>query len=447
MSSVTLAKKSYSGYERLLESYRYGLMWVKKGLLALMDQGLISGSNFLIGVLLARWLVPEQFGAYALAFECLTVLCVIYSALFIEPMSVFGPSVYGNCLPEYWGVMLRIHLGAGLITMLVLGGSALVLRETAKSSSLPWALLGIMLAAPCVLFFWAVRRAMYVNFTPQSAALGALIYCVIVSIGLALGRVFGSMSPFLAFLSMAAGALMAGSVLGIWLKPSLKAGPSLPRVVDVVQRHWTYGRWALAGSVLITLSGSIYYPLLGKFRGLAETGTLKAVLNLSSPIGQLVVALSALLLPYAARRYHEEGAAGVERLAWKFTWLSLGGALAYWLVFLLFSGPIVRFLYAGKYVETASLLPLLALGSVFRIAATVQAVALRAVQLPALVFVAFFISSAVGFLIGVPAVWAFGIRGAVFATALSSATVLGATSILLRRNSRRARNREVAKIV
>jgi hypothetical protein len=30
---------------------------------------LISGSNFLIGVLLARWLEPEQFGAYTLAFS------------------------------------------------------------------------------------------------------------------------------------------------------------------------------------------------------------------------------------------------------------------------------------------------------------------------------------------------------------------------------------------
>ena len=43
--------------------------WIHKSVLAVMDQGLVSGSNFLIGVLLARWLAPEQFGAYALAFS------------------------------------------------------------------------------------------------------------------------------------------------------------------------------------------------------------------------------------------------------------------------------------------------------------------------------------------------------------------------------------------
>ena len=181
----------------------------------------------------------------------------------------------------------------------------------------------------------------------------------------------------------------------------------------------------------------MYYPLLGKFRGLAETASLKALLNFSSPIGQLFVAFSLLLLPYAARRFHDEGPASVERLVWRFTSLYSGGAIAYWLVFLIFWEPIVRFLYAGKYMEAASLVPLVALGSVARIAATVQATALRAIQLPALIFVAFCASSAVGFLVGIPSVWAFGLRGAVFATFLSNASAFVIISILLHRNSRR----------
>jgi hypothetical protein len=34
-----------------------------KGGLAVLDQGLISGSNFLVGILLARWLAPAEYGA------------------------------------------------------------------------------------------------------------------------------------------------------------------------------------------------------------------------------------------------------------------------------------------------------------------------------------------------------------------------------------------------
>jgi hypothetical protein len=45
--------------------------WFAKGGLAIVDYGLISGSNFLLGVLLARWLSPRDYGAYALSFSFL----------------------------------------------------------------------------------------------------------------------------------------------------------------------------------------------------------------------------------------------------------------------------------------------------------------------------------------------------------------------------------------
>lgn len=35
------------------------LAWVGKGALAIIDQGLLSGSNSLLAVLLARWLTPQ----------------------------------------------------------------------------------------------------------------------------------------------------------------------------------------------------------------------------------------------------------------------------------------------------------------------------------------------------------------------------------------------------
>src|SRR6202030_792544 len=37
-------------------------LWINKGGLALLDQGLISGSNFILSMLLARWLTPESYG-------------------------------------------------------------------------------------------------------------------------------------------------------------------------------------------------------------------------------------------------------------------------------------------------------------------------------------------------------------------------------------------------
>src|SRR3954451_1960960 len=59
--------------------------WASKGGLAILDQGLISGSNFLIGILLARWLIPAEYGAFSLAFSVFLLLSYVYQSLLSEP--------------------------------------------------------------------------------------------------------------------------------------------------------------------------------------------------------------------------------------------------------------------------------------------------------------------------------------------------------------------------
>ena len=98
--------------------------WISKGILAVLDQGLIAGSNFLVGVLLARWLAPEQYGAYALAFSIFLLLFQIYHSFVLEPMSVFGGSEYRDCLRGYLGQLLWLHLAIALFVFLALGLSA-----------------------------------------------------------------------------------------------------------------------------------------------------------------------------------------------------------------------------------------------------------------------------------------------------------------------------------
>src|ERR1051326_2735051 len=95
--------------------------WSPKGALALLDQGLISGANFIVGILLARNLAPHGYGAYALAFQVFLFLSVGYSAMVLEPLSVFGSSVYRDTNREYLGVLLRVHGAIAAVIVLGLG--------------------------------------------------------------------------------------------------------------------------------------------------------------------------------------------------------------------------------------------------------------------------------------------------------------------------------------
>jgi len=65
--------------------------WIAKASLAITDEALISGSNFALSIVLARWLNAEQYGAYALAFSLflLSLAGIPATAGFLGKLSVF----------------------------------------------------------------------------------------------------------------------------------------------------------------------------------------------------------------------------------------------------------------------------------------------------------------------------------------------------------------------
>jgi len=420
-----------------IEDLRLSLRkWSSRGMFAILDQGLISGSNFLVAILLARWLAPGQYGSYALAFEIFLFLAAVYGSLVLEPMSVFGPSVYSGNLISYVGGLLRIHCVISFLMMAALFVTAAAMHALRPASLLPAALVGIGVATPCLLLFWLARRVFYIVFRPQKAVLGACIYSALLLTGLAVLYRFRSLSPFSAFLLLAAGAIVTGPLMLRWLKAGLVQTTTGFPLMDIVRRHWRYGRWAVANSVVIWCSLAIYYPLLGSFFTLAEAGKLKALMNLASPIGQAFVAVSLLSLPLASRAHHKDGrVAG--RIVWRLTSLYFGGTCLYWAVLLLLRGPIVHHLYGGRYMEVVNLLPWVALGSILRISGSAQTLVLKAMHSPAKAFVAYSSACVVSILIGVPCTRWFGLRGALSAWVLASAAALIGAVLTLRRESMR----------
>src|SRR5438876_324602 len=100
---------------------------------------------------------------------------------------------------------------------------------------------------------------------------------------------------------MGVSALLASAELLWRLNPRLGRDPQGPCLLEVSRRHWNYGRWALAGAVFLWVPWNICYPLVTKFWGLAETGTLRALLNLALPITQAHSARPSSARPEAYR--------------------------------------------------------------------------------------------------------------------------------------------------
>src|SRR6202049_2490429 len=393
--------------------------WVQKGGFAILAQGLISGSNFLAGILLARWLVPEQYGAYAVAFGFFVLISLVYQSLVLEPMAVFGGSSYRNCLRGYLGSLLWIHLAISVGIVAVFSASAFVAKEFSHSSVLAGALAGVTITSPCVLLFWLARRTFYLELAASQAALGAFVYSALSVSGLFLLYHRGLLSPFTAFVLMAFAAL-GTAVYNLWrLRSQLRPGRLAPSMSESWRRHWGYGRWALAGCVANWIPAYIYYPLLSSFSSMAHSGQLRALMNFTLPVERIKAALALLFLPYAARVRAQSGSSGVRSSSTRLTLGMVAMAGAYWAVILIFRHPLFHSLYSGRYSEVAHLLPAVAFGSLVWTACFGPATALRAMESPASVFAAYALATGLSLVIGIPATWAFGVGGAVWGTNLA----------------------------
>jgi O-antigen/teichoic acid export membrane protein/thymidylate kinase len=411
--------------------------WLQKALLAVLDQGLISGSNFILAILLARWLRAEQYGAYALSFAIFVLCSFLQQGLFLEPMSVFGPSVYRDSQRQYIGTLVWLQ---GTIV-----GVALALSTVAVGTFLRYdtgvfrmALLGMAFSAPCVLLYWFARRAFYLQLRPGRAVGGALLYCALLSTAVWLLVRTGRLSAFTAFLAMGVAALLA-SVRQLWqIRPVIFTSKKKSELQEVAARHWRYGRWAILGSMFIWIPWNVYYPIVGHFSGLAEVANLRALLNLVLPVAQTLSAFSLLFLPHASHASHQQNWDRAKGLALRISFFFALGTAAYWLPVCLFRAPLLQFLYAGHYSQLIRLIPWIALSSFLTGVALGPTIALRAMRSPATVSYIYLISSAVALVLGIPATRLFGISGAVTCNLLSSVTAAVVAWTMLARQGRPA---------
>jgi O-antigen/teichoic acid export membrane protein len=411
--------------------------WITKGGLAIIDQGLISGSNFLIGILLARWLMPEAYGAFALAFSVFLLLSYVYQSFLAEPQAVFSGSAYSGSLRGYLKTLLGIHLILTFFGVVLLGGAAAIAAMLGKSAGLPGALAGVAIASPCILFFWLMRRSFYMNMAPGRAAVGAFLYFVVVTGGLFIVYKKSLISPFSAYLLMAIGALGTGFYLLSQINKVLPVDTATPPTRrEAWKKHWEYGRWALAVSVVTWIPYYMYYPLVSAFGGMAQAGQLRALMNLSLPMEQSYTALSILFLPYAARVCREKGMSSAGPLVRRITLMFVGGAVAYWAVLIPLKGPVFHLLYGGKYLEVAHFIPYVALGTTMWAAAFGPAILLRAVESPDSIFYARLVASALSLAVGVPATKWFGLWGVVGSVIVANFAAFVISLYILNRKSK-----------
>ncbi len=392
---------------RLFRARPAWLRWAGRGFWAVVDQALFAGTNFLVGILLARWLEPAAYGAFSVAYSVFLLLGTLHTALWTEPMMVYGSGRFRDTFASYQQVLIGYHWRFGVVLavgflLAATGFGAAGQREMALS------FLGLAFAAPTVLYLWLVRRGAYVLLEPRLAAYGGAAYLALY-LGFSLLFLWGgALNEATAFLAMALAALLAAE--GIRLL--LKAGAD--RAVDpgeIRELHWGYGRWALLAGMLSWVPGNLPLVALGGLKGLEAAAVFRAAYNLFMPVLHFQTALNALFFPLIARAVHRQGEAYARRWIWRIVLVHLVPASAYILLGL-FAGPLTHWLYGGRYPEVASLFLWMLPWPIFAAFSNALEAWFRSLERPQIIARAYAVSAAVTIL-GLAAIGLWEVHGAV----------------------------------
>ena len=351
--------------------------WGIKGSLSILDHGLYSGANFILSVLLARWLLPSHYGVYSIAFAVYQFAFQAHNAIMLEPMSVLGPANMYERLTDYVGSQIKLHFVFSFfasLTICIVGLTVLFFNQ----------LLGIVLIIMSIVLSFILlpllmRRGFYIFRKPQYALFGSVIYAIILGGGLLAIRVVSDVSVQLAFPLLGFAGLVSGSYLIRRMPPNQST--STP-IAATLSSNWKYGRWLLYSSFLIALAAQAQTFVVGSFLGLSDAGAFRALQNFIQPIILLFTAVSAFLLPSLSYDFGKGDIARLKRKGKYLFALFLVVSVGFEVFLLLYAPTLESVLYDGRFSSYIYLIPLWGLVPIAAVLTYVYYFLLQSVQQP-----------------------------------------------------------------
>lgn len=419
LDTLTPSKSKKTSY-----TDRYRGLVIKIGS-ALTDQAIFAGSNFAINILLARWMSPNEYGAFVVAYAWFVLIHNLYEAVLVEPMSYYASDKYAHKFRKYMGFVFYGHTIIGMVMIAVLLVGTLVAHYL-DSSIIVSAMAGAALAAPFMSIRWLVRQPFYVQSQPQKAVWGGVIYCILVIPSMSILHQLDWLSPFSALILMGICGVLASLVLVLgMIKPNWSLKDDELTVSNVIEAHWSYSKWATLFRLLQWLQSNIYYVLLPLLATLATSGALRSINNLIYPVFMANAAISGVLLPMFVRTYNRDKKEFVKRVRDIniVLFIMMGG---YFLVIVLFGHEIISRLYDGQYDEYVDWPVLISLGAipVVVVAGVILTTALRAMGWVKLTFQSKIIPTVLNVTIGIVLVAKLDILGANIATFMNASVTL-----------------------
>jgi O-antigen/teichoic acid export membrane protein len=387
--------------------------WGIKGSLSILDQGLYSGTNFVLSVLLARWLLPSQYGAFSIAFAVYLFTYQIHNSIIIEPMSVLGPINMHHRLTDYLRDQIKLHFVVGVLGGLIIIVVGLVILVFNQVLGQAVSMVGIVLSF--MLLPLLLRRGFYLFQKPQLALYGSVVYAIFLTGGLWITTISTGISINAAFLLFG----LAGLASGIFLLKKIPSVQSISNSISATwSSNWKYGKWLVYSSLLIALAAQAQTFVVGAMLGLSDAGAFRALQNFVQPVILLFAAISALALPSLSYDFGKGNTDKLKRKGRYLFALFLLVSLCFEILLLIYGSALETIIYDGKFLSYAHLIPLWGLVPIAGTFTYVYYFLLQSIQRPKAILIGSTVWSATSAILSVVLSIEWGIVGATISVVL-----------------------------
>ncbi len=379
-----------------------------KQLFALGDQALVSGSNFILGILLARELGLNAYGSFALAWMGVLFVSSLHQAFMVSPMMTFAPkkgNIINYLTATKWMQLVFAVLIFGLTYLVMAIGGNYFLTENLQS--VKWLLPLVTALYVCHDYF---RKKYYILNTPIKAFLLDALSYGFQLVCLLYYTFYADLSLATAFWVINAAFVLA---IVVALFDEKKWSIDIALIKENVIAHWHYAKWLIGKAVLQWLSGNYFIIAAGGLLSVAAVGVIRIAQNVIGVLNVFFLAMENYVPVNAAKVHNDSGDQALYQYLKNITFKSSGIILGIIVLLAIFAEPIIEWLYGAEYTAYAYVLRGFALLNIFVFVGMPLRFAIRTLEQTQGIFFAYLLSTLFSLFFAYPFIQWWGLYGVI----------------------------------
>ena len=277
---------------------------LKGSIITILDQAIVSITNFATALILARFLGIHEFGIYSLFFIAIILLSTVHFSLFTAPMMTLTQGINNSVeQKKYLCSVKTVQTAFALLIAFIYYVAINVLSDSNSLAQLHSNLVPFSLCIAIIPLQEWYRRYLFTN----SLTLNALYLDLFKSaIQLSLFTYYsytGGISIEIALYILAAASAVTYLASSIQHRLRLR----LDNLLATIQSHWHHARHLLPSYLLEWVRQQGFLVIGGILLGAEAVGAIRAAQNIVGPLNIIYQAAENILPVEGARRLAKEG--------------------------------------------------------------------------------------------------------------------------------------------